>query len=210
MKPVRAVIFDFGGVLYTTPNPRWLRPLQRLLRIQDTGLILMTHMSPLQSPLVMDIMTGKTDERAAWEEFARNWRVSPDLLARLQQRASSPKRLNVQLLTYIKGLRSRCRTAVLTNAGTGFRRMFCEAYDLESYVDQVIISAEEKLAKPDERIFQLAAARLEVQPDEAVLIDDLPENVEGALAAGMQALLYQNNQQVMQCLEQLLSAAPGS
>jgi putative hydrolase of the HAD superfamily len=41
------------------------------------------------------------------------------------------------------------------------------------------------MAKPDTRIYALAAKRLGVPAENCVFVDDLPANVEGARAAGM-------------------------
>jgi epoxide hydrolase-like predicted phosphatase len=205
MTRIQAVIFDFGGVLYRTPNPRWLRGLQRILRIPDTGLIMMTHASPTESSLVMDIMTGRTQEQAVWDEFAHRWRISPAVLARLRLNASAPNRLNRELLLFLANQRPAYKTAILTNAGTDFRQTFCDAYNLNRHVDQVIISAEEGLAKPDPRIYHLAAERLGITAAEAVFVDDFIENVEGARAAGMQAVQYLDNLQTIQAVQELLS-----
>jgi HAD superfamily hydrolase (TIGR01509 family) len=57
-------------------------------------------------------------------------------------------------------------------------------------VDDILISAEVGLAKPDPRIYRLAAERLGVRPDEAVFVDDFAANVEGARAVGMRAIHF--------------------
>jgi hypothetical protein len=56
----------------------------------------------------------------------------------------------------------------------------------------VINSARVGLAKPDVRIFHLAAERLGVPASACVFTDDLAHNVEGARAAGMRAFQFQD------------------
>ncbi len=51
--------------------------------------------------------------------------------------------------------------------------------------DVVVESAVEGLRKPDPRIYELACARLDVAPDEAVFLDDLGVNLKPARALGM-------------------------
>ena len=51
--------------------------------------------------------------------------------------------------------------------------------------DVVVESAVEGLRKPDPRIYELACARLEIAPDEAVFLDDLGVNLKPARALGM-------------------------
>ena len=53
-----------------------------------------------------------------------------------------------------------------------------------------MISAREKLVKPDERLYRLALERFGLRPEESLFIDDAQANVEGARAVGMAALRF--------------------
>ena len=46
------------------------------------------------------------------------------------------------------------------------------------------------MVKPDPRIYQLILERLEVQPAEALFVDDYPRNIDAALALGMAAVRF--------------------
>lgn len=54
----------------------------------------------------------------------------------------------------------------------------------------IVVSGDERLLKPDREIFELFFKRYDVEPETAVFIDDSLRNVEGARAAGMQALHF--------------------
>ncbi len=56
--------------------------------------------------------------------------------------------------------------------------------------DQVVISGEVGLRKPDPEIYLLTARRLGAEPAECVFVDDLPPNVRGAVAVGMVGVLH--------------------
>jgi FMN phosphatase YigB (HAD superfamily) len=45
------------------------------------------------------------------------------------------------------------------------------------------------VAKPDPRIYRIAAERLGVETGDCLFVDDQPNFVEGALAAGMDAVV---------------------
>jgi len=62
--------------------------------------------------------------------------------------------------------------------------------DLFSQFDGMIISAHEKLLKPDPRIYQLLFDRYQLKAEECVFIDDHEANVQGARNVGMQAIHY--------------------
>lgn len=54
-----------------------------------------------------------------------------------------------------------------------------------SYFDGVLVSAEEKLLKPDVRIYERLFEKFSLDPAQSYFIDDLPDNIEGAKKAGM-------------------------
>jgi epoxide hydrolase-like predicted phosphatase len=110
------------------------------------------------------------------------------------------------MAAFIRSLRPAYRTAILTNAGDQGRQIFCAAYHLEALVDTVIISAEEGLAKPDERIYRLALERLSVAAHEALFIDDLPVNVEAARRVGLKTVQFQNTTQALDEVKAILAA----
>lgn len=88
-------------------------------------------------------------------------------------------------------------TAVLSNA---------DRVDpaLSGLVDLVLVSGETGLAKPNPAAFAACAERLRVQPGECVLVDDLPANVHGAVAAGMTGVLHRCDEQTAAELAVLL------
>lgn len=56
--------------------------------------------------------------------------------------------------------------------------------------DGIVISAREKLVKPDVRLYRLAMEQFGLKPEECLFVDDMPANVAGAEAAGMAALWF--------------------
>jgi epoxide hydrolase-like predicted phosphatase len=54
----------------------------------------------------------------------------------------------------------------------------------------VVISGQVGMRKPDAAIFQHTAGLLGLEPAECVMVDDLPQNVRGAVAAGMVAVRH--------------------
>lgn len=54
----------------------------------------------------------------------------------------------------------------------------------------VLVSGEERIVKPDPAIYRLALNRFGLEAERTLFVDDRAENVAGALAVGMQALLF--------------------
>ncbi|XP_062874080.1 acyl-CoA dehydrogenase family member 10-like [Trichomycterus rosablanca] len=98
------------------------------------------------------------------------------------------------------------KTAVLTNnflldGGKSFLPLDSSLFDV------IVESCKVGLSKPDLRIFQLCAERLEVSPQEAVFLDDLSFNVEAAVKAGMHGILVKDPAFAVKELEQVLKVS---
>lgn len=54
----------------------------------------------------------------------------------------------------------------------------------------IVVSGAERLVKPHAPIYELALKRFDLAPDEALFVDDREDNVDGAAAVGMHAVLF--------------------
>ncbi|MFY0619717.1 HAD family hydrolase [Shimia sp.] len=66
----------------------------------------------------------------------------------------------------------------------------------------LVVSGEEGVIKPDPKIFQMLCARAGVTPADCVFIDDSPKNVDGAKAAGWDAIHFTGADALRAALEQ--------
>ena len=93
---------------------------------------------------------------------------------------------------------------MISNVGRGFlERMFTDK-PAEYYFDTIVLSSDVNLVKPDRRIYELTAVRLNLDSSECVFIDDLEPNVRGAEKAGMKALQYRSFDTFLKQIEPLL------
>ena len=112
---------------------------------------------------------------------------------------------DTRVLDLIRELRAQYKTALLSNIGRdSMHRRFSEV-ELNEYFDAVVISGDIGLAKPDTAIYEYAAHRLDVAPDECVFLDDRAGHCQGAQAAGMQAILYRSFEQAQADLKKILA-----
>ena len=61
-----------------------------------------------------------------------------------------------------------------------------------SWFDGQVISAHERLVKPDPRLFQVLLDRYDLAPEATVFIDDVEANVEAAAALGITAIRFES------------------
>jgi putative hydrolase of the HAD superfamily len=93
------------------------------------------------------------------------------------------------------------KTAVVSNS---WGDTTYDTVDWEGLFDEIVISGEVGLHKPEPAIFELACSRLDLPPSECVFVDDLRENCAGAEAVGMTAILHRGADSTLPELERLL------
>ena len=191
--PIRAVIFDFGGVLVRTEDQSGRRKWEARLGLAEGGASKVVFGSDASDHASM----GQLPESAVWEHIAAALRLNDEQLREFERDFWGGDRLDAELVHFLRSLRPRYKTAILSNAWSGGRRAIAEMFGLNEAVDAIIVSAEEGVVKPDARIYQTAAARLGVRPEEAIFVDDLLENVQGAQAVGMRGVYFQNTGQAL-------------
>lgn len=88
----------------------------------------------------------------------------------------------------LAGLHRRYHIGIIANQNPGTADRM-EQYGLFQYLDLIIASAEEGVAKPDLRIFQLALRRADCPPEKAVMIGDrLDNDIAPAKRAGLKTI----------------------
>lgn len=83
---------------------------------------------------------------------------------------------------------------LLSNASLPLRSYFHRIPGSECF-DGIMVSAEEKLLKPQHAIFERLYERFNLNPGECVFIDDAPANVEGAICTGMSGVIFRGDAQ---------------
>jgi epoxide hydrolase-like predicted phosphatase len=203
---VRAVVFDIGGVLElptaTDLDGRWerrlrLRPGEFFERLRRSGLGRAANLGRVSETEFGRALGGLygLDQAATTEllDDLCDWYVGE---------------LNAEMTDYFRRLRPRYRTAILSTAAAGGRREEQARYGFDEMADVVVYSYEVGIDKPDQRIYQLTCERLDVQPSEAVFLDDLETNVVAAREVGMRALLFQSTAQAITDVEACLADRP--
>ena len=198
---IEAVVFDIGGVLEITPSlgvaEMWesrlgLEPGEINKRMQDIweagsiGTIseLDVHQA-LRERLGLDARQLEEFMGMIWREYLGT--------------------ANTELIAYVRRLRPRYRTGIVSNRFVGARKREQAAYGFENLVDEIVYSHECGMSKPDPGIYALACERLRTEPTRMVFLDDYGPCVAGAREAGIHAVLYRDNAQAIRDIERLLA-----
>ena len=197
---IRAVIFDFGGVLVRTENERLRRDWEQKLNITQGELANLIF----ESDISVKATLGLATESAIWENLAKKLDIDSDKLAELRSDFWKNDNLDEILVQYVLSLRDRYTTCILSNAWTDARRLFIDIFHLDRVFDKMFISAEIGLAKPDQRIYEYVASALKIRTGEIIFVDDNSENIAGANNAGMHAIQFFETRKLLEELQTLL------
>lgn len=114
--------------------------------------------------------------------------------------------VNEPLITFIRDeLKPSYKIGFLSNAYDNWLNHLFTA-EQQQLFDSVVLSYDVQLAKPDPRIYHLAAERLQLEPGDCVFVDDIAEYCRAAEQVGMYAVQYQSFDQFKSELETILQA----
>jgi len=193
-KPLKAFVFDMGGVLLRTDDRA---PRDGLARRLGTSYEQLEELV-FNSETARLATVGKITEAEHWCTVAKTLGLAPAQIDEMKTAFWAGDGIDCRLVDYIRSLRPGYSTGLLSNAWDDIRSVFQQRYPpVLGVFDVTVFSAEVGLAKPDPAIYQLILGRLQVEPEEAVFIDDVLENVEGARRVGMKAVRFQSTDQVL-------------
>ncbi len=104
------------------------------------------------------------------------------------------------VLPALETLQGKVCLAVLSNGGPSVLDAVREV-GFEHFFEQMSAGLDVGVQKPDPAAFVSAAERMDIAPEAGLLVDDTPQNVEGARAAGMQAVLLDRSVQFPELAE---------
>ena len=189
----RAILFDFGGVIWRNMAEKSRVHWAQRLGIESATL----ERQILKSSALKNAMLGKISAAEMWPQIGSLLGLDEEQSLQLGEDFFREGELNTELLAFARQLRPNYQLGILSNAWRSTRNDLTDKLGLGELFKPLIISAEEGVAKPDPRIYQIAIERLDRQPAEVVFLDDQLENVEAARHFGMRAVHYQNNRQAI-------------
>ncbi len=183
---IKDVVFDFGGVLMDW-NPRYFYRTY----FKDEK-----QMEYFLSHICNDEWNAEQDRGRSFEEGVR-------LLQAQYPQYAEPIRLykdkwgcmlkgefprSVDLLKRLKG--QGYGIYGLTNWSAETIPLAYSRYDFFALFDGIVVSGEEKIIKPDPRIFEILLERYHLTAGDTLFIDDTRANIEAAARLGFQTILF--------------------
>ncbi|HHF0551389.1 TPA: HAD family hydrolase [Vibrio diabolicus] len=188
---IKNVIFDVGNVLV-----RW-SPVE-IVRLTFGHSVEAEKMAQLlfSSQIWKDLNKGIISEKEAKLCYQREHQVTAEEMDRFFYYVKHTQILlygSVELLKRVKS--AGYRVYALTDNVNEIVEHLRATYEFWPLFDGAIISSEVQLLKPQAEIYQTLLSTYQLQAEETVFLDDMPYNVEGARAVGMEAIQFENAQQ---------------
>jgi len=200
---IRALITDFGGVLVRTSTDRSRRTLEQRLQLPPHTI----EERVFASELSQRAQRGDITEETFWREIEHDLNLDRFGMTTDEFRNEffAEDALDEELMALIRSVRPALKTGLISNAWTGLRKALHTYFLIEDAFDALVISAEEKIMKPDARIYYLALERLGVQPSEALFLDDFKVNIDAANALGLIGIHFQSTEQAQRDIRAVLN-----
>jgi epoxide hydrolase-like predicted phosphatase len=179
---IRAVIFDLGGVVIGSPLHA-IAAYERELGLATNAVNHVVRSGPTGAWSRLE--RGELGLEEFYPLFETDCRALDVVIdaREMMRRVAEIAVPRPAMLEAIRKLRAGgLRVAALTNnwitedQGTGALRAFFDVF-----VESIAVG----LRKPDPRIYQLVCRELDVEPGEAVFLDDIGSNLKAARALGM-------------------------
>lgn len=194
--PIDVVFFDFSGVL---AEEGFVEGLQKIADRngfdQDAFLHTVTEICYKGG-----YATGKKSEADFWDEVRKKTGlVEQNELLHLEILTGFAVRLwMLEVVDVIRA--SGIKTAILSDHTNWLEDIDFE-HSIYAHFDRVFNSYREGISKRSHDYFFHACQTMDVSPENSLFIDDNPSNLLRADEAGMQTLLYDDHQQVLEKLQ---------
>ena len=196
---IRAVFFDFGGVLMRTEFQAPRQHLAERFRLDydDIDKIVFGSESARRASV------GEITEEAHWVEVLKRLKRPASEIKSFSDEFFGGDILDHNLVEYIRSLRGKVHTGLISNAWGGLREFITKEKIIDIF-ETVIISAEVSVVKPEAKIFNIALEQAKVRAKETVFVDDMKANIEACEKVGMKGILFKDPQETMNQLNRIL------
>jgi putative hydrolase of the HAD superfamily len=190
--------FDLGNVLLSFSHERMCRQMAEIAGVEPAAVrrALFEPASPLS--VLWKFERGDMNGLAVYEHFCEQCGVRPDRAALQAAKCDMFAEISGSVAIVEQLAATGCRLGVLSNTNpidwefvSAGRFPF-----LNRFFEQIVLSYEARAMKPERAIYDLAVRRAGVPPREVFFTDDREENVAGAIAAGMDAVLFTSPEQL--------------
>lgn len=196
---VRAIFFDFGGVIMRTEYQAPRQHLAERLNMEYEDLVRLVFESETSRKASVGAATA--DEH--WAAVAKRLKRPASETQSIRDEFFGGDVLDLGLIQLIRALRGKYKIGLISNAWDDLRG-YISREKFDDAFDAMIISAEIGVVKPEAKIFQFALEQVKVPAGDALFVDDFAENIAGCEKIGMKGLHFTDPEKDIQKIKALL------
>ncbi len=188
-----AIIFDFGGVFMKTidytPRQRW----DERLGLTRDSVERVVH----GSESWRQAQIGTLSLEAYWADVANQLHLDAASTRQLAEDFYSGDQLDQELVAFARQLRAAGHPVALLSNDSPALSGKLERLGIHDLFQPLVISANIGVMKPAAAAYQTVLEQMRIEPGDAIFIDDMPANIEGAQAVGLEAIRYTDTRSVI-------------
>ncbi|NUO80440.1 HAD family phosphatase [candidate division KSB1 bacterium] len=185
---IQTVIFDLGGVLIDW-NPRYL--YRKLMQSEAEIDYFLSNICTFAWNGLQDAGRSFREGTLALQaQHPEHAEMIAAYYGRWEEMLAGAIEENVEIFREVK--RTGLPVYALTNWATESFPVAQKHYDFLREFDGIVVSGEEKVAKPDARLFHILFERYKIEARRAAYIDDSASNIITAKSLGLHAIHFQN------------------
>mgnify|MGYP001146453606 FL=1 len=199
--PFGAVLCDVDNVVRTFDSAR-LQALERAAEIAEGTTGKLAFAPETVTPRVLGEITSQEWAEAIAAGLAGLVPEAQTAYELALALLESPFHADDEVVALLRRARVRVPLVLVSNAALELESDL-HSMGLSDLADHVVNSARVGLAKPDPRIYRLAAELAGAPPERCLFVDDSEENVEAAAALGMRTVHFREPADLERAMEPL-------
>ena len=196
-KPV--LVFDFGGVIIKSDKALFYDFIQQAFQVDDESLVKMREQ-------FLSARSANIPENIFWRRLAQDMDISLPETWEAQYDAMVLHSFNEVpgMRDLIKSYKMQGFQVALFSNVQAYHAAFLRKLGYYDDFSPVILSYKIGYDKPSLEAYLTMLSQIKADPENCIFIDDKQENVDAALALGIDAILFLNLEQIKEELHQRL------
>jgi len=180
---LKAVIFDFDGVIQNFPELVW----------RERKVFLKNHKAQLEKSDLEILLGLALSEQVTYINKKFKLSLTEDDFKKHRESIADIIEKELKILEGIKGLiqtlkKKKIKMAIASNKPKAAIERDLKKFKLYSKFDLILGKEDVAKPKPDPEMFFIAAKKLKVSPEECIMIEDAIHGIKGAKKAGMKTI----------------------